>query len=391
MPRSSAAILDRADPGRAIRPHAMTDDRGLTAPHILALSAYEPGKPEEELRRELGLERIVKLASNENPYGPSPSAVESVRGEGFSLHRYPDPRGHELRHALASHHGVTAKELCLGNGSNELIDLVCRVFARRGDHVVFGHPSFPCYRIASVAQELESTAVPLREHVRWNVDDLLDAVTTATKLLFVANPNNPTGSYIGRPDLERLLRDVPEDVVVVVDEAYVEYADADDFIEATELRSLRERLAILRTFSKAYGLAALRVGYAIAPSELIEQLNRLRAPFNVGTPGQHAARVALDDQAHLERTVAATVRERGSLTEQLEAEGLQVVPSQANFLLVDVGRPGRAVYEALLEDGVIVRPMQSPLESFVRVTIGTPEENALFLEALRRVLRRSRG
>ena len=314
----------------------MIDDRGLPASHILALNAYEPGKPESELRRELGIERVVKLASNENPYGPSPAAIEAVRGNALSLHRYPDPRGHDLREALASHHGVPPDELCFGNGSNELIDLVCRVFGARGDHVVFGDPSFPCYRIGSIAQELGTTAVPLRDHVHWNVDDLLDAVTTKTKLLFVANPNNPTGSYLPRSGLARLLREVPKRVLVVVDEAYVEYADADDFVEATELRTMRERLAILRTFSKAYGLAALRVGYVIAPPAIVEHLERLRAPFNVGPPGQHAARIALGDQAHLRRTVAATTRNRRSLTERLRAEGLRVAPSQANFVLVDV-------------------------------------------------------
>ena len=363
----------------------------LAAPHILALSAYEPGKPEEELRRELGLEHVVKLASNENPYGPSPRATEALTIDALALHRYPDPRGHELREALSAHHGVRAKELCLGNGSNELIDLICRVFASRGDHVVFGHPSFPCYRIGSVAQELESTAVPLREHIHWNVDDLIAAVKPETKLLFVSNPNNPTGSYIIEQDLERLLREVPEHILVVVDEAYVEYADAADFAPATRLRGSRERLAILRTFSKAYGLAALRVGYVIGTAEMVEHLNRLRAPFNVNTLGQVAARAALGDQAHLEHAVLATIRDRKALSAALSALGLQVAPSQANFLLVDVGRPGRAVYEALLREGVIVRPMAAPLEQTIRVTIGLPDENQRFLESLQGVLRESRA
>jgi histidinol-phosphate aminotransferase len=185
----------------------------LAAPHILALTAYEPGKPEEELKRELGIDDVVKLASNENPYGPSPRAIEAVSGGSLALHRYPDPRGHDLREALAAHHGVPAAELCLGNGSNELIDLICRTTASRGEHAVFGHPSFPCYRIGSVAQELSFAAVPLRDHLHWNVDDLLDAVTAETKLLFVSNPNNPTGSYIAKGELERLLRSLPERVL----------------------------------------------------------------------------------------------------------------------------------------------------------------------------------
>jgi histidinol-phosphate aminotransferase len=363
----------------------------LAAPHILALTAYEPGKPEEELRRELGIDDIVKLASNENPYGPSRKAIEAVRGEMLALHRYPDPRGHDLREALAAHHGVRAAELCLGNGSNELIDLICRVFASRGEHAIFGHPSFPCYRIGSVAQELDFTAVPLREHLHWNVDDLLAAVTSQTKLLFLSNPNNPTGSYIGRDDLRRLLRELPERVLAVVDEAYVEYVDANDFTPATELRDTRKRLAILRTFSKAYGLAGLRVGYAIGTSELVEHLNRLRAPFNVGTPGQVGARVALADHVHLRATVEATVRDRHRLAAALSASGLRVAPSQANFVLVDVEQPGRAVYEALLQEGVIVRPMPAPLQTWLRVTVGLPHENERFLDSLKRVLRQSRA
>lgn len=363
----------------------------LAAPHILALTAYEPGKPEDELRRELGIDDVIKLASNENPYGPSPKAVAAISGEGLALHRYPDPRAHDLREALAAHHAVRPEELCIGNGSNELIDLVCRVFADRRDHAVFGHPSFPCYRIASVAQEITFTAVPLRNHLHWDVDDLLSAVTPQTKLLFVANPNNPTGSYIGRDELERLLRELPARILALVDEAYVEYVDADDFAPATALRETRERLAVLRTFSKAYGLAALRVGYLIGTAELVHDLNRLRAPFNVGTAGQIAARAALDDPSHLRAVVEATVRDRHALASALRDSGLEVAPSQANFVLVDVKRSGRAVYEALLREGVIVRPMPPPLETWLRVTVGLPEENRRFLESLRGVLKESRA
>ena len=363
----------------------------LPAPHILALSAYEPGKPEEELRRELGLTDIVKLASNENPYGPSPAAIAAVNGESLRLHRYPDPRGHELREALAAHHRVSLDEICLGNGSNELIDLICRVFASRGQHAVFGHPSFPCYRIGSIAQELTYSAVPLGDDLHWSVDDLLEAVTPETKLLFVSNPNNPTGAYVGKPDLVRLLRELPEDVLAVMDEAYVEYVTANDFVPATELRDARERLAILRTFSKAYGLAALRVGYVIGRPELVAHLNRLRAPFNVGTAGQVAAQAALADPEHVRTTVESTIASRAALEASLEAMGLRVAPSQANFVLVHVGQPGRAVYEALLREGVIVRPMPDPLGAWNRVTVGLPDENRRFLDALERVLRESRA
>ncbi|MEM7139214.1 MAG: histidinol-phosphate transaminase [Myxococcota bacterium] len=359
------------------------------APHILALNAYEPGKPEEELRRELGIDAIVKLASNENAYGPSPRVAEALAATAWNLHRYPDPRGHDLRQALAAHHRVAPDEIALGNGSNELIDLLCRVCAARGEHVVFGHPSFPCYRIGAVAQELAHDAIPLRDDVEWSVEDLIGAVRNDTRLLFVASPNNPTGSYLDRQSLERLLTQVPSDVVVVLDEAYFEYASASDYVPATELRHLRPRLVILRTFSKAYGLAALRVGYALAEPELVHTINRLRAPFNVGTIGQRLACVALEDHAHLRTTVEATIDARQELRAGLVERGLRVPESQANFLLVYTPTPGRGVYEALLREGVIVRPMASPLTSAIRVTVGRPEENARFLEALDRVLGRA--
>ncbi len=363
----------------------------LVAPHILALTAYEPGTSEDALRRELGIEKIIKLASNESPYGPSLKVLDALHSAEIPLNRYPDSTGHDLREALGTHHSIPANEIALGNGSNELIDLLCRVCASRDEHVVFGHPSFPCYRIGSIAQELTYSAVSLRDDLHWNVDDLLSAVTPKTKLLFVSNPNNPTGSYIAGAELERLLTSIPEEVLVVIDEAYVEYVDAADFRAATELRGTRERLAIVRTFSKAYGLAALRVGYIIGTPELVGALNRLRAPFNVGTIGQQAARLALSDQAHLFATVEACLRDRPKLRDALGKRGFEVAPSQANFLLVKMPKAGRAVYEALLHEGVIVRAMHSPLESWIRVTVGRPDENASFLKALDRVLEESRA
>jgi histidinol-phosphate aminotransferase len=241
-----------------------------------------------------------------------------------------------------------------------------------------------------VAQELRFAAVPLRDDLHWNVDDLLDAVRPDTKLLFVSNPNNPTGSYIRGDDLDRLLGSLPEQVLAVIDEAYFEYADASDFVPATKLRHTRKRLAILRTFSKAYGLAALRVGYLLGSPELVAALNRLRAPFNVNTAGQVAAKAALADPAHLRSCVEATIRDRNALGESLRALGFDVAPSQANFVLVDVREPGRAIYEALLREGIIVRAMPEPLGSFIRVTVGRPEENARFLQSLEGVLRDSR-
>ena len=361
----------------------MTD---LLAPHLRGLRPYEPGKPIEELRRELGDRPIVKLASNENPYGPSPTVL-SVLQDPPPLQLYPDPTAFELTEALAEHHGLPSSHICLGNGSNELIDLICRVFGGATDHVVFGEPSFLCYQIGSVAEQLDHTAVPLRDDLHWNVDDLLAAVTGHTKLLFIANPNNPTGGYIADSELRRLLGSLPPRVVAVVDEAYVEFPDVEDYASALDMTDLRERLIILRTFSKAYGLAGLRIGYSLAPKEISSAIQRLRAPFNVGSVAQRAARVALGDQAHLQTSVRAVQKERRRLAGALGDMSLEVAPSQANFVLVRMPRKGRAVYEELLQHGVIVRAMASPISDWIRVTVGKPEENDRFLAALAEVLR----
>ena len=355
----------------------------LVPPNVDRLIPYSPGKPVEELERELGIRDAVKLASNECPTGPSPGVVEAIRTAAAGVNRYPDASTFALRRDLAAHHGVSMDELCIGNGSNELIDLLARTFASPEDHAVFGDPSFVCYQLGCTAANVPFTKVPLREHVSWDVDALLAAVTPKTKLLFVAHPNNPTGAHVPRDDLRRLLRELPERVVAVVDEAYVEFADAPDFESALGMRDLRERLVVLRTFSKAYGMAGLRIGYAIAPREVVSYLNRVRAPFNVNAIAQAAARAALADRDHLERYVAMNRAEREKVVRGLVELGLGVAPSQANFVLADFGMPGRDVYDRLLRMGVIIRPMPPPIDTSLRITIGLPNENDRLLAAVR--------
>lgn len=357
----------------------------LVIPTIEGLLPYEGGKPIEELARELGITDAVKLASNENPLGPSPKALEAARGVLAESHRYPDGAAYDLRKKLAQKHGVAMEEILLGAGSNELLDLAVRTFCTPAQHVVFAEPSFVVYRIAALAGGVPFTAVPLTAGLVHDLPAMAAAVTPATRLLFVANPNNPTGTHVGRGAVERLLREVPPHVIVVMDEAYLEYADAPDYPNSLELRGLRERLLVLRTFSKIYGLAALRVGYAVGPRPLIDYMNRVRAPFNVGTLAQAAAIAALDDQAHVEAARSLNQGERRRVTAALEARGLAVAPSQANFVLVDVKRPARPVYDALLKKGVIVRPFAS-LPTSLRVTLGTERENDRFLGALEAVL-----
>jgi histidinol-phosphate aminotransferase len=356
----------------------------LVLPSVETLVPYEGGKPIEELARELGVTQAIKLASNENPLGPSPKALAALRERAGEIHLYPDGAAYRMREALAAHHGVSMDEVIHGNGSNELLDLVVRTFATPKHHIVFGEPAFVVYRIAALSGGVPFTAVPLREH-RHDLEAMAAAVQPNTRVLFVANPNNPTGTHVGRRAVERLLREVPPEVVVVMDEAYIEYANAPDFPDSLQLRSLRERLIITRTFSKIYGLAGLRVGYAVGPARLIDYMNRVRAPFNVSILGQAAAIAALTDGEHVERSASHNRAERERLTAELTALGLAVAPSQANFVLADVGRPARPVYDALLRLGVIVRPFGN-LPTSLRITIGTQSENTRLIASLREVL-----
>ncbi len=358
----------------------------LIPPYVERLSPYSPGKPIEELERELGIKNAIKLASNESPVGPSPRAVAAMREHAGAVHRYPDAACWSLRSDLAAHHGVDRGELVMGNGSNEIIDLVCRTYASPSDHAVIGAPSFVCYQIGLSAANVTFDTVPMREHLFCDLDAMLDRVRPETRLLFVANPNNPTGTHVGRAALEKLLRELPPWVLAVIDEAYVQFADAPDYASALELRDTRERLMVLRTFSKAYGLAAARVGYAIARPEIVSYLDRTRPPFNVNTLGQVGARAALADEEHVARYVELNRRERARLSEELGGLGLRVAPSQANFVFVDFARPGREVYERLLRKGVIVRPMPPPVASWLRITVGLPEENDRLLGAVRELL-----
>lgn len=357
----------------------------LVIPGIEALRPYEAGKPIEEVAREMGVERAIKLASNENPFGPSPKAIEAAQKIVGQAHRYPDASAYRLRERLATEHDVPMAEVLQGHGSNELIELLVRTFTNHESHIVFGMPSFVVYQLAAMAHGVPFTAVPMKDHVH-DIDAMMAAVTPNTRLFFIANPNNPTGTYVGRKAVERVLRELPEEVIVVMDEAYLQYADADDYPNCLDLRDLRERLVILRTFSKIYGLAGFRVGYAIGPAPLMDYMNRVRAPFNAGLVAQAAALAALDDHEHVERSADVNRTERARLTKALEEMGLTVVPSQANFVFVDTHRDVHALYDQLLRKGVIIRVF-GPLKSCTRITVGTPEENDILLKALTECLK----
>ncbi len=355
----------------------------LVTPSIESLVPYEAGKPIEEVARELGVTDAVKLASNENPLGPSPKAVEAVKRAVSEAHRYPDAAAYSLRKRLSELHDTPMDQIIQGNGSNELIELLIRTFATPIDHIVFAEPSFVVYKLACLAHGVNFTPVPLTDYTH-DLEAMRNAVRDNTRLLFVANPNNPTGTHVSRDAVADFLKSVPDHVIVVMDEAYLQYADAPDYPDSLSLRSIRERLVVLRTFSKIYGLAAFRVGYAVGPEPIVNYMNRVRAPFNVGALGQVAASAAIDDSEHVERSRSENQAQRARLEREIGALGVKVVPSQANFVFVDVGRPGREVYEAMLRKGVIVRPLGA--SNFLRITVGTKAENDRLIPALSGVL-----
>jgi histidinol-phosphate aminotransferase len=357
---------------------------------ILDIAPYEPGKPIEEVERELEIAGAIKLASNENPLPPSAGVLQAIRQVLGGLNRYPDGSGYYLRHALAKRHGVSPDAIVLGNGSNELLELVARTFVRQREEVVFPHPSFVVY--PSIVQSVGGirVVVTLKDH-RLDLPTMARAITPLTKLVFIANPNNPTGTIVTAEEVDRFLAEVPERVIVVFDEAYVEFAQGPDFPDGLAALRQGRRVIILRTFSKVASLAGLRVGYAIADPDCIGLLNRIRQPFNVNTIAQVAALAALEDDTHARQTVAMIQEGIATLYRAFDAMGIKYVPTRANFILVEMADAPR-VYQRLLRQGVIVRPMASfGLERALRITIGTPEENARLIQALQTVLGKKGG
>lgn len=360
------------------------------SPQVLDLKPYVPGKPIEELRRERGLASIVKLASNENPLGPSPAAVAALETQVGGLHRYPDGYGFALKQVLARRWAVDPENLVLGNGSSEILEMAVRLLVRPGRGVVLASPSFSIYELAARAQGGAVRRVPLRDYA-VDLEAVAAAVGGDTALVILGNPNNPTGTIFRRPEWERFLAAVPPQVGILLDEAYAEYAQDPEFPIGRDYLDEERLLVVARTFSKAHGLAALRIGYGIAPRRLVDYLNRLRLPFNTNGPAQAAAAAAADDDAHVERSREVNRRGLQRLMGFFEDRGVPVVPSQANFLLARVG-DGDRCFEALLDHGVIVRGTRSfGMPEWIRVTVGTPEELDRFEAAFDRVAEAAGG
>jgi histidinol-phosphate aminotransferase len=355
-------------------------------PHILTIKPYVPGKPIEELEREYGVSNSVKLASNENPLGPSPLAMAAIENAIGILHRYPDGGAFELTRTVSEHLGIPEEMLVFGNGSDELIGLLCHALLMPGDQVVLPRPSFLIYDIMARSVGAEPVDVPLKS-LAIDLDGVLDAVTPETRMVFINNPNNPTGTIIHKEAFGRFLKKLPPRVMVVVDEAYIEFVRDDACAIGTDYLDGPNPVAVLRTFSKAYGLAGLRIGYGIMPREIRDLINRIRMPFNASTPAQVAAAAAIKDTSFLEKTRRVVHEGLTYLSGALDSLGLGCFPTQSNFFLIDMKRDAGDVFEKMLRQGVIVRSMASyGFPEYIRVNVGLPEENERFIAALKEIL-----
>lgn len=357
----------------------------LVPDYIANLTAYPPGKPIEEVEREYGIKGSIKLASNENPLGPSQKALDAVKGHLKAIHRYPDGSCFYLKEKLAARLGIDKSRIILGNGSNEIIELIVRAFLRPGDEAIMAHPAFIVYQMIVQAAGGKNVILPLKDFTH-DLEAMAGAITEKTRLVFITNPNNPTGTIVKRLEFERFLKRIPEDVVVVMDEAYFEYVSDPDYPDGMDYISDRFVIS-LRTFSKIYGLAGLRIGFGVASEEIINYLEKVRQPFNVNSLAQVAAIAALDDEEHVNKSVKINHEGLSYLYGELDSLGLDYVKSHANFLLIDIKGDGIKVYQHLMKEGVIVRPMgMYDLKNYLRITVGLPEENERFIEALKKVL-----
>ena len=353
-------------------------------PAVAGLVPYEPGKPVEEVQRALGLERVVKLASNEGPYGPFPRALDAIGRATLELNRYPDGGAYRLRHALAERHEVRYEEVTVCAGADAVIGYLCLAVLDPGDEAVTGWPSFPSYVLDPLKVGATSIRVPLRQH-RFDLEALLAAVTPKTKLVFIAAPNNPTGTTNTRAELDAYFEAVPQHVVTVLDQAYFEYVEDPEYPNAIEeYAKAGHRILVLRTFSKIFGLAGLRVGYGVGPAEIVEAIGKVRRAFDVSSAGQEAALASMDDEEEVARRRIANRKAMALLREAFSDVGLEAAgPAVANFVFVDVGDDAADLNQALLHHGVIVRPLGSfGAPGGLRITVGTPDEIAFLREAL---------
>jgi len=360
----------------------LTKAEDLVYPSVAALHPYEPGKPIEEVQRELGVGEPVKLASNENPLGPSPKAVAAIKAALAEINRYPDGANWAVIHKIAARHNVSPEHVFMAGGSVEVLNLLAFLFLRPGLNAVCSEHSFAIYALATAAAGGASKAVPMKDGFFFDLDRIAGAIDEHTRIVFLDNPNNPTGTIFRRKDWDRFLARVPERVVIVADEAYFEFVRDGDYPDSLKDHDGARMLVTMRTFSKIFGLAGLRVGYAVARPDIVRMLNNVRQPFNVTLLGQAAVLGGMDDDEHVRKTLEVNAEGMDYLEREFHRLGMGYVHSHANFILADVG-DGRAVYDKLLAMGVIVRPMGGyGFPHHLRITVGLPEENRKLIAAL---------
>ena len=353
--------------------------------HIVNIDPYEAGRPIEEIKRQMGLKEIIKLASNENPLGPSPKAVEAIKKNLSKVNRYPDSNGYYLKKKLSRYLNLKPANIVLGNGSDELIDIIIKTFTENDENIITADTTFLEYEIISQVNGRRVITVPLR-YFKYDLEAIKKKIDRNTKLIFISNPNNPTGTYVTKYEFEDFMRDLPAGILVVLDEAYGTFIDVDDFPNGLNYIN-NKNVIVLKTFSKAYGLAGLRVGYAIASEEFSAFMEKARQPFNVNCLAQAAATAALDDKEFLRKTRKTILAGKDYLYDCLSRLGIAYVPTVANFILIDTGKDGVGVFKDMLKLGVIVRDMQQyGLKNFIRVTIGTKKENERFIKVFRKAL-----
>ncbi|SFR39546.1 histidinol-phosphate aminotransferase [Pseudidiomarina maritima] len=358
----------------------------LANPGVRNLSPYQAGKPIEEVERELGIKNIVKLASNENPLGLSTQVKAALQDALNGLARYPDANGFYLKSKLASKFGVNTNQITLGNGSNDVLELLARTFVDASHEVIFAQHAFVVYPLVTQAIGATGVAVPAKDYGH-DLPAMLKAITPKTRMIFIANPNNPTGTFLTTEALAEFIAQVPSNVLVVLDEAYYEYVDEAERAPSVEWVAKYPNLIVSRTFSKAYGLAGLRAGYAISHPEIADLMNRIRQPFNMNSLSLRAAEVVLDDEAYLAESIRVNKQGMQQLVAFCEEHGLNYIPSHGNFLTIEVGPEAGEMYQKLLRSGVIVRPVAGyQLPNHLRVSIGLPSENQTFIDAMKTIL-----
>ncbi|MFH1856719.1 MAG: histidinol-phosphate transaminase [Candidatus Omnitrophota bacterium] len=359
--------------------------KALARQNILKINPYKPGKPISEVKREHGLKNVIKLASNENPLGASPKATAAIRKALSSINLYPDGNCFSLKEKLAVSLKINSNSITFGNGSNELIELILKAFLNEGEEVLMSKPDFLIYKLATLQENGSPIEVPLKKFV-CDLEAVREKITKKTKIIFIANPNNPIGTYVSKKNLENFIKKVPKNIIIVLDEAYFEFALEKDYPNGIDYVKFAN-VIVLRTFSKSYGLAGLRIGYAVTNAFFVDCLNKARQPFNVNSLAQAGAEAALSDKDFLNKTVTMTQEQKDYLYGKFEEMNLEYIKSATNFILLNCKTKGELVFDKLLKKGIIVRDMKAyGLDEWIRVTVGKPSENQKFIVALKKVL-----